>query len=120
MCFLVFEIERKKAVVACGQFNLGLCSFIICKLFVECDSYMNNKGLQFLPYGRSIGSFICLRRHIYMSHILLLPRSGIDHDFVSVVKKIYSFCLMVEASDHLYVLGDTYTCHTYYCYLSPV
>jgi hypothetical protein len=37
-----------------------------------------------------------------------------------LTKKVYSFCLMVEASDHLYVLGDTYTCHTYYCYLSPV
>jgi hypothetical protein len=35
-------------------------------------------------------------------------------------KKVYSFCLMVEASDHLYVFGGTYTCHTYYCYLSPV
>jgi hypothetical protein len=41
MCFLVFEIERKRAVVACRQLNLGLCSFIIRKLFVECSSYMN-------------------------------------------------------------------------------
>ena len=24
----------------------------------------------------------------------------------------YSFCLMVEASDHVYVLPQTYTCHT--------
>jgi hypothetical protein len=39
-----------------------------------------------------------------MSHVLLLTQSGIDHDFVSVVKKVYSFCLMVEASDHGYVL----------------
>jgi len=25
------------------KFNLGLCSFTSCKLFVECDSYMNIK-----------------------------------------------------------------------------
>jgi hypothetical protein len=29
MCFVVFEFEGKRAVVACRQFNLGLCSFII-------------------------------------------------------------------------------------------
>ena len=38
MCFSVFGIERERAIVACRQFNSGLCSFIICKLFVECNS----------------------------------------------------------------------------------
>jgi len=33
--------------------------------------------------------------------------------FTVYIKNKYSFCLMVEASDHVYVWPQTYTCHTY-------
>ena len=33
--------------------------------------------------------------------------------YVLKKKYKYSFCLMVEASDHVYVWPQTYTCHTY-------
>jgi hypothetical protein len=72
-----------------------------------------NKSLQFLPYSRSIGSFIWLRRHIYMSHVLLLPQSGIDHDFVSVVKKGLQFLPYGRSiGSWICLTHKTYTCHT--------
>jgi hypothetical protein len=51
----------------------------------------------------STGSFICLRLDIYMSHVLLLPQSGIDHDFVSVVK------ILLKASFHSFLQNNCYT-----------
>jgi len=75
MCFSVFEIERKRAVVACRQFNLGLCSFVICKLFVECDSYMNQKKTVIMTmayYKKSIVLTVSQRVAFHMVYLVKL------------------------------------------------
>jgi hypothetical protein len=75
---------------------------------------LKSKRIPSIFNDESTGSFICLRQHIYMSHVnttcfvtgstvlyRITPQSGIDHDFVSVVK------ILLKASPHSFLQQAT-------------